>query len=66
MTSLDFNLAPKLYHAKVALKHYKDYDIPAAFDAVHQYMDRVFSSELFRKVLYTPETIIWGWSKHMK
>jgi len=63
MTTMDFDLAPKLYHAKFALKEYKNYEIPEKFAAVRSYMDRMFNSEVFQKHVYPPEVVVWGWSK---
>uniref|UniRef100_A0A7S3AAZ4 glutathione dehydrogenase (ascorbate) n=2 Tax=Rhodosorus marinus TaxID=101924 RepID=A0A7S3AAZ4_9RHOD len=66
MSTLDFNLAPKLWHAKHALAHYKEYEFPEKFDSVNNYMDTIFSSDVFKKTLYPPETVVWGWSKFFK
>jgi len=66
LSTLDFNLAPKLWHAKHALAHYKEYEFPEKFDSVNKYMDTIFSSDVFKKTLYAPETVVWGWSKFFK
>jgi len=63
MSSLDCNLAPKLYHIQVAAAHYRQYEIPRELDALLAYMQRVFASDAFQRSAYSPDEVIWGWSK---
>ncbi|KAK9845731.1 hypothetical protein WJX81_000762 [Elliptochloris bilobata] len=67
----DAALAPKLYHAKHALKHYKDFDMPVEcnasgeLEAVQEYLDRWEERDSWKQSYYTPEQVVEGWKKHL-
>ncbi|XP_077977759.1 uncharacterized protein LOC144433327 [Glandiceps talaboti] len=61
----DCNIIPKLYHIKVAAKHYKEFEMPEDFPALKQYLDESFETEAFLKTKCEEEEIIYGWSKHL-
>eukprot|EP00252_Welwitschia_mirabilis_P003873 TRINITY_DN1394_c0_g1_i1.p1 TRINITY_DN1394_c0_g1~~TRINITY_DN1394_c0_g1_i1.p1 ORF type:complete len:285 (+),score=26.60 TRINITY_DN1394_c0_g1_i1:38-892(+) len=63
ISAVDLSLAPKLYHLKVALGHYKNWSVPTELTYVNKYMETLFSRESF---LHTKpavdEYIIAGWA----
>lgn len=63
----DCQLAPKLYHMKVAVEQFKGTNVLeelyAKFPALQQYMEYMFESDAsFKKTVYPPEVVVWGWS----
>ena len=62
----DCQLAPKLYHMKVAIEAFKGTDVLeelySKFPALKAYMDYMFDSDAsFKKTVYPPEVVTWGW-----
>ncbi|VVA91882.1 unnamed protein product [Arabis nemorensis] len=49
LTTVDLNLAPKLYHLEVALGYFKRWYIPKTFPHVLNYMKVLFSLDSFKK-----------------
>ncbi|GBF96200.1 dehydroascorbate reductase [Raphidocelis subcapitata] len=70
MDSTDAALAPKLYHALTALKHWKGFNIYALpadkYPAIKKYRLALAELEAWKKVDYGTEAIIKGWERHMK
>lgn len=63
VSALDCNLAPKLKHASVAPKHYKNFEFPSECTAVTDYLTRFEQLDEWKATSCPDETIIWGWSK---
>lgn len=57
----DMALAPKLYHVKVGVAHFKNVIIPPDLDALAAYMRNMFDMEIFQESSYPPDIITWGW-----
>ncbi|GKF69904.1 glutathione S-transferase DHAR2-like protein, partial [Tanacetum coccineum] len=38
ITAVDLSLAPKLYHLTVALRHFKEWNVPKKLTHVHKYI----------------------------
>eukprot|EP00960_Hanusia_phi_P030612 748733-Hanusia_phi.AAC.5 len=47
----------------VAVPHYMKHDALAKYDSVRKYLNAAMQTDAFKKSAYTPETVIWGWSK---
>ncbi|KAM7492093.1 hypothetical protein LguiA_035014 [Lonicera macranthoides] len=63
ITAADLSLAPKLFHLKVALGHFKGWTIPESFSNVHKYVELLFSRESFQKTKPAKEEyVIAGWA----
>ncbi|GKY98053.1 hypothetical protein MPSEU_000763300 [Mayamaea pseudoterrestris] len=66
VTVVDLNLAPKLYHMTVGLDAFKSgstsVDIPKQYPRLQAYMDLLFARESFQTTVYSPETVVWGWT----
>ncbi|XP_076941205.1 glutathione S-transferase DHAR2-like [Bidens hawaiensis] len=63
ITAVDLSLAPKLYHVKVALGHFKKWTVPESLTHVHNYMKLLFSRESFEKTKSVKEEyVIAGWA----
>jgi glutathione S-transferase len=63
VTAVDLALAPKLYHMKIALPHYKKWSVPAELTNLISYIEAVHSLEIFKKTQAAEEFVIAGWSK---
>lgn len=63
VSALDCNLAPKLKHASVAPKHYKNFEFPSECTDVTDYLARFEQLDEWKATSCPDETIIWGWSK---
>ncbi|KAJ4807616.1 Chloride intracellular channel protein 1 [Rhynchospora pubera] len=62
ISAADLSLAPKLYHLKVALGHFKGWTVPQAFTHVNNYMNALFSRESFKNTKPAgDEYVIAGW-----
>ncbi|KAB2598184.1 glutathione S-transferase DHAR2-like [Pyrus ussuriensis x Pyrus communis] len=62
VTAADLSLAPKLYHLKVALGHFKKWTVPADLAHYHKYTELLFSRESFVKTAPADEKyVIAGW-----
>ncbi|KAL6123842.1 hypothetical protein ACLB2K_076359 [Fragaria x ananassa] len=61
VTAADLSLAPKLYHLKVALGHFKKWTVPKALTHYHKYTELLFSRESFAKTIPEEKYIIAGW-----
>ena len=59
----DCSLVPKLYHLRVAGKHYRQFSIPERLHALHGYYGRVVSLAPFTETAYGSDEIIHGWSR---
>ncbi|CAM9944167.1 unnamed protein product [Phaeothamnion confervicola] len=62
LTLADCSFAPKLYHAKTGLAHFKNRVISPELESLHKYMDAIFSTEAFKQSSYPPDVIVWGWN----
>ncbi|KAH9552656.1 hypothetical protein CY35_09G077900 [Sphagnum magellanicum] len=65
ISAVDLSLAPKLYHLKVALAHYKNWSIPEDLNNLQNYIKLVHSRESFEKTKAPEYVVIKGWSKHV-
>lgn len=63
MNATDAALAPRLYHATVALKYYKKWELPAELTALAKYMQYIKTLPAWHKSDYGEESIIRSWSK---
>lgn len=61
ISASDLALAPKLYHLKIALGHYKNWSIPADLSSLNSYVEAVFSRESFVKTKATEAVVVKGW-----
>ncbi|KAM5556237.1 glutathione S-transferase DHAR2-like [Rosa sericea] len=61
ITAADLSLAPKLYHLKVALGHFKKWTVPESLTHYHKYTELLFSRESFAKTIAEEKHIIAGW-----
>ncbi|CAM9274194.1 unnamed protein product [Chrysoparadoxa australica] len=59
----DCSFAPKLYHAKTTLAHYKNTVISPDLESLGAYMDAIFSHPAFIASSYPPDVVVWGWGK---
>ncbi|KAF8080462.1 hypothetical protein N665_0944s0024 [Sinapis alba] len=62
VSAVDLSLAPKLYHLKVALGHYKSWSVPESLPHVHGYMKALFSLDSFQKTKTEEKYVIAGWA----
>uniref|UniRef100_A0A0D6R113 GST N-terminal domain-containing protein n=1 Tax=Araucaria cunninghamii TaxID=56994 RepID=A0A0D6R113_ARACU len=62
ISAVDLSLAPKLYHLKIALGHFKKWSIPEELSHVHNYMKALFSRESFVHTQASEECVIAGWA----
>lgn len=64
LTLLDCALAPKLFHLKVGVKHFKNnaIDFGTKYPTLGKYMDAMFARPSFVESSYPEETVVWGWS----
>lgn len=62
-TAVDARLAPALYHIQVALKHFKDWTIPAEYTHVQEYIKALESRDSFKKTTASKEAVIAGWNR---
>ncbi|KAK9902391.1 hypothetical protein M0R45_001630 [Rubus argutus] len=61
LSSVDFSLAPKLYHLEIALGHFKNWSVPDSLPFVKSYMKSLFSLDSFTKTSGSKEDVIVGW-----
>ncbi|XP_072998073.1 probable glutathione S-transferase DHAR1, cytosolic [Typha latifolia] len=61
ISAVDLSLAPKLYHLKVALGHFKGWSVPEDLSHVHAYMKLLFDRDSFKKTMAAEEFVIAGW-----
>lgn len=62
ISAADISLAPKLYHLKVALGHFKGWSVPEELTYVQNYMEALFSRESFVRTNASDlQYIIAGW-----
>lgn len=60
----DCDLLPKLLHAKVALKKYKNFEFPEFLPDLAAYIESAKEDPAFTSSCPTDEAIIEGWRKH--
>ena len=63
-SAADFEIAPKLLHVTEVGRHYKGFEIPQEFTALHCYMQHVKEQAIFKQCAPSKEEIIAGWKKH--
>jgi len=62
ISAVDLSLAPKLFHLKVALGHFKKWSVPEELTYVRNYMEALFSRESFLRTNPSDEQyVIAGW-----
>ncbi|CAM6128733.1 unnamed protein product [Calypogeia fissa] len=66
ISALDLALAPKLYHLKIALGHYKKWSIPEDLTYLNKYIENVFSRESFVKTKAPEAVVVKGWEAKVK
>ncbi|VVA91887.1 unnamed protein product [Arabis nemorensis] len=62
VSAVDLSLAPKLYHLKVALGHFKSWSVPETLPHVRDYMKALFSLDSFEKTKPEEKYVISGWA----
>lgn len=62
MSAADCFLLPKLYHVRTAGAHFKDFEIPANFEALQEYMRNGFESQMLYRTAPPPPMVRWGWA----
>jgi len=65
MTIPDCALLPRLHQMRVALKAYKDFEIPGHLNNLRSYLNVADRNEVFSKTCCDDLEIIQSWSKHM-
>ncbi|XP_002979878.2 probable glutathione S-transferase DHAR1, cytosolic [Selaginella moellendorffii] len=65
ISAVDLSLAPKLYHLKIALGHYKQWSVPENLTNLNSYMEALFKRESFQKTMAPAEVVVKGWAKHL-
>ncbi|GLC33553.1 Glutathione S-transferase dhar1 [Pleodorina starrii] len=65
INATDAAVAPKLYHIIVALKHFKNWDMPPEFAAINKYMEAIKLLPEWQNTDYGELQIIKGWQRHM-
>ncbi|KAG0600196.1 hypothetical protein M758_11G014800 [Ceratodon purpureus] len=63
VTAADLALAPKLYHLKIALSHYKKWSVPEELTNLRSYIEAVHSLESFKKTQAEEDFVVAGWAK---
>ncbi|KAL5800111.1 hypothetical protein ACOSQ3_033203 [Xanthoceras sorbifolium] len=61
ISAADLSLAPKMYHLKIALGHFKKWSVPENLTHVHNYMKVMFGRESFEKTKAAEKYVIAGW-----
>lgn len=61
ISAADLSLAPKLYHMKIALGHFKNWSVPDSLPFLKSYMENVFSRDSFKNTEAQTEDVIAGW-----
>ncbi|KAI8466233.1 MAG: dehydroascorbate reductase [Monoraphidium minutum] len=68
LNAVDAALAPKVYHAFTALKHFRGFDLYAlpgnAYPAIKKYRLALAELPAWKKTDYGQEAIIKGWERH--
>ena len=65
MTMPDCVLLPKLHQLRVALRFFKEFQIPYDFENLQSYLQAADSNEVFSKTCCEDSEILEGWSKHV-
>lgn len=65
LDATDAAVAPKLYHATVALGHFKGWQLPSEFKALHKYLEEIQKLPAWQATDYGKESILAGWKRHM-
>lgn len=65
INATDAVIAPKMYHTIVALKHFKQWQLPAQMSAIQRYMGAVMQQPEWKATDYGQELIIKGWAAHL-
>ncbi|KAJ7523443.1 hypothetical protein O6H91_18G050700 [Diphasiastrum complanatum] len=65
LSMIDTNLAPKLYHMGVALKHFKQWELPSELKYVDAYMTKLFTRPSFTKTKPSEDLVIRGWERNL-
>jgi len=64
MMQPDCVLLPKLYQLQVALKFYKDFEIPEGYENLHKYLNAAEGEEIFTGTRCESDEVILFWSAH--
>ena len=64
MMQPDCILLPKLYQLQVALKFYKNFEIPDVFENLHAYLKAAEEEEIFTGTRCESDEVILFWSAH--
>jgi glutathione S-transferase len=65
LNATDASVGPKLYHCKVALKHFKNFDFPSDLTAISDYLNTIGQQAAWKATDYGEAMIISGWAKHL-
>jgi len=57
----DCLMAPRLYHARVALREFHGFEFPAEMTALARYAEAVEARPEWKATAYPPEVVIRGW-----
>lgn len=63
ISALDCNLAPKLFHIRVAAAHYRQFEIPQELVNVHAFMQHMDTQPEWKLCVCPDDVVVWGWSK---
>eukprot|EP00892_Ulva_mutabilis_P002503 jgi/Ulvmu1/12253/UM086_0046.1 len=64
MNAADAMLVPRLYHASVALPHFKAWSFPEELAALNAYVERCKAHPAFKATDYGADMILNGWRAH--
>lgn len=65
MTMPDCVLLPKLHQLRVALRFFKDFQVPHDLKHLQAYLESADNNEVFSKTCCEDSEILEGWSKHV-
>eukprot|EP01084_Bolivina_argentea_P312250 540581_1 len=60
---VDCSIAPKLYHTKTTLAHFKNTIIPLELEYLQKYLNTVFAHPAFVSTKYPVDVVVWGWNQ---
>jgi glutathione S-transferase len=61
----DFLVMPRLYHMKVACKHFRGWEMgEGEYENVKAYMQRFMERDSWKNTLYGEDLVIKGWERH--
>jgi len=64
-SSADVALLPRLYRMQVALRHFKQWQIPESCPKVQAYLELAYQRPSFQKTACSEEEVIHSWKQHL-